>query len=731
MAQGGLEAIVGTALEKPAMPFSPADRATVHQNPPDFSWPAAPGADRWELEIRGPDGRVQRVQARENRISLPAPLPVGDFEWRVRGGGSAGDSPLRRFTVPADAPRFVVPAPADLLRQTAARGHPRFRLRVAADRRSAEAEAVLGRVLAGSGRAPREVSDFARGTGITRDADQVKAKRMAKRDGQRAAEMLAEAALAWHLTGDRQYLALGKSRLLEVASWDPSGTSGIDGVHLVARDIAWGMALLYDAAYPELSPAERTQVRARILERIEGIREEFLDRGAMWRNPFTSHGWVAWAGAAAAASLLAGDDPRADALFTQIVPSFIAGTSPWGGTQGGFANGTGYGFYDVGALIVPFDIISAATGVDMYAKPWLRNVGRFLTYFQPAGAVEGPFGDAAEMAPTPHMGWTLRALAQRVGDPLIRWNAGRFGMRDGGPASLILSSPGETFAGAPFPAGAPSSALFDDVGWAALHSDLADPRRVSVYFKSSPYGSHNHSHADQNAIVLHAGGRPLLKGSGYYDFYGSDHHRRWTRTTRAKNAITFDGGRGQPIQSFAAGGRLVYRRLGPQADIVVGDASGAYDGQLTEALRTVVFLKPDLVIVHDKLASGTARRWEWNLHSDQPMAGDARSVRIGSGDAALCVDVLQSPASRLDTTTRFSAAPRNSGKRGDYHDQQHGAFVATRAGKSAEYIVALRVGCGSSVPRLRLLGGGAWQVTAQAGGVLHDVVLHGDRAERR
>ena len=40
-----------------------------------------------------------------------------------------------------------------------------------------------------------------------------------------------------------------------------------------------------------------------------------------------------------------------------------------------------------------------------------------------------------------------------------------------------------------------------------MHSSLSDPNRLSIFFKSSPYGSYNHSHADQNSFVIHHRGR--------------------------------------------------------------------------------------------------------------------------------------------------------------------------------------------------------------------------------
>ena len=56
----------------------------------------------------------------------------------------------------------------------------------------------------------------------------------------------------------------------------------------------------------------------------------------------------------------------------------------------------------------------------------------------------------------------------------------------------------------------------------------------------------SHGHQDQNAFALAAYGEPLAIPSGYYNFWGSLHHFGWTQQTKAKCAITFDGGKGQP-----------------------------------------------------------------------------------------------------------------------------------------------------------------------------------------
>jgi hypothetical protein len=90
---------------------------------------------------------------------------------------------------------------------------------------------------------------------------------------------------------------------------------------------------------------------------------------------------------------------------------------------------------------------------------------------------------------------------------------------------LLLAPPADTTSA--FPSGTPNTAVFEGIGWAALHSDLANSNRTSVYFKSSPFGAFDHAHADQNSFVVDAGGERLAIDSGYYDARNSPHWLNW------------------------------------------------------------------------------------------------------------------------------------------------------------------------------------------------------------
>jgi hypothetical protein len=119
----------------------------------------------------------------------------------------------------------------------------------------------------------------------------------------------------------------------------------------------------------------------------------------------------------------------------------------------------------------------------------------------------------------------------------------------------ILLSPREYTSLVSLPSTQPNGAFFPVVGWSAMHSSLTDRNRTSVFFKSSPFGSINHSHADQNSFVMYSKGKVLAMDSGYYDYYNSPHWRDYYKTTKAHNAITFDGGWGQGLGATGLGDR--------------------------------------------------------------------------------------------------------------------------------------------------------------------------------
>ena len=124
------------------------------------------------------------------------------------------------------------------------------------------------------------------------------------------------------------------------------------------------------------------------------------------------------------------------------------------------------------------------------------------------GTPAGVFGDGAEGLLTEAGAAFGKAYTLFAPSPLGRWYASQLTGEDASRLDFLLAPPAD-LSPAPYPAGTLDAALFPSIGWVAMHSSLSDPARVSVYFKASPYGSFNHSHANQNSFVLNAGGQRL------------------------------------------------------------------------------------------------------------------------------------------------------------------------------------------------------------------------------
>ena len=157
---------------------------------------------------------------------------------------------------------------------------------------------------------------------------------------------------------------------------------------------------------------------------------------------------------------------------------------------------------------------------------------------------------------------------------------------------------------------------------------LVDSREdVPVLFKSSPFGTQSHGHNAHNSFQLNAYGEALLPACVYRDLHGSKFHYQWAHSTRAQNAVLVNG-QGQTPHTAAPHGRIARHTLGEQWDYVVGDATAAYAGHLTRALRHVVFVKPDLIVLYDELEAKEPSTFEFLLHGLKPFTLDTERAEL-------------------------------------------------------------------------------------------------------
>ncbi|MEG2669506.1 MAG: heparinase II/III family protein [Oscillospiraceae bacterium] len=288
------------------------------------------------------------------------------------------------------------------------------------------------------------------------------------------------------------------------------------------------------------------------------------------------------------------------------------------------------------------DILLSANvlgGNGTYDKAWAKNEKYFPLYMYPKGSIGG-FGDQGGQPQGVWMKQVYNILGYITKDPAVKWASDQLGEI---PGDIYLNNyywgaALNQMEGKP-PLDLPLSKYFKDIGWVAMHSDLVDPNRVSMFFKSSPYGSYNHSHPDQNSFIIQAYGEPLAIESGYMDAYYSTFEMGYTRQTFAHNAITLDDGKGQPIGKITAKGEIDDFINHCDFNVTSGDAVAAYDGLLDKAKRYVIYIKPETFIVVDDLKgkNGKKSNFEFWLNAQENVSlyENHKGGRIVQGDAAL------------------------------------------------------------------------------------------------
>ncbi len=509
------------------------------------------------------------------------------------------------------------------------------------------------------------------------------------------------AAAIWLRTGNPNAAAEAKRRALNIASWSPAGATGFVSHDQSGIAVAKALALAHDWLYEQWTPAERalllSSIRPRIVEVLSKdtlINPYGLDNGRQRdRKPFDSHAAINLSQAAMICSVLASNDPLYDQCTIDLLPRYLSNPIPWGVNDGGYSNGTNYAQWDVTfSHFMMWNLLNQIVGVDLWKTSWAKGFINFMAYFLPPGAPSGLFGDGAEQSWPGVWATQGKAYVGYLPSPLSNWYARNQSGEEKHQLTLLLSPQRDMrLIPTALPRGTAHGIHIPSIGWVAMHSDLGDRSRTSVYFKSSPYGSFNHSHADQNSFVIHSMGQVLAVDSGYYDFYNSSHWVGWAKTTRAHNAITFDGGQGQLHNTLTAKGIITQFTSTPGYDLVSGNASEAYGGILTKAVRSMVYLRPNILLVFDSLSSNVARTWEWNIHTLAPMIiKGARNIEINQGGVRLCVRQIVGPDVAFDQTDKFTADPV-----GAYPKQSHGTFSSTAKSMTAVFVTVLEVGCGN------------------------------------
>lgn len=473
-------------------------------------------------------------------------------------------------------------------------------------------------------------------------------------------------AIGGRVTGDAAMLARAKEWLLAAAAWDPAGTTSRgytdEWAFRVNLALAWG----YDWLHDELSDDERSTVRTALLTRTRELADHIIKHAKIHVFPFDSHAVRAVSAVLVPASIALLDDaPEAEGWLNYAMEFLATVYSPWGDSDGGWAEGPHYWMTGMAYLIEAANLLRNYTGFDLYKRPFLLKTGDFPLFTKAPDTRRATFGDDSTMGDLPclKLGYNLRQFAGVTGNGAYQWYYDEIKRNDPGTEMASynygwwdLNFDELTYQhDFPLIEAAPPSAedrmrWFRGIGWVAIQTHMADPdRHIQFVMKSSPYGSVSHSHGDQNAFCLAGFGEDLAIQSGYYVAFNSSMHQDWRRQTRSKNAILING-KGQyadrdKAQAMKATGRIVQAEDRADHVFISGDATQAYASlspEITLCQRDVYFVRDSYFVIVDSIDADEAVTIDWLLHTNGSMQLGADTFRYTGDKAAFYGQFLYS-----------------------------------------------------------------------------------------
>lgn len=661
--------------------FRPAAATVSEVNPPGFCWRPQPGIVRWELECGRGNG-FERIEYRAADMSMNVHCPTrtfapGRYSWRYRGFDGQGKathwSRSRSFAIAAQAVSLPMPPREELLARIPS-AHPRLFVR--------PEDLPRLRELAQGAMRDRFAALVSQCEGLLADPpptqepkkyplDMVRGSQAWKKLwwGNRTytiAALNSAATLAFtrQLGGKEEYGQLAKRILLDCAQWDPKGATGYRYNDEAGMPYAYYFARTYTFVNDLLTDQERGICRRVMKIRGEEMYEHLYPRH-LWR-PYSSHSNRAWHFLGEVGVAFLNEVEGADDWVWFAMNVFFNVYPVWSDDDGGWHEGVSYWSSYIGRFTWWADVMRAALDIDAYDKPYFAKAGYYPMYLMPPGKVGGGFGDGATRRRASQLVPLMSQLAAQAGNGHWQWYVDQMGgsAKLGGYVGFVRGTLPKVEASPPDDL--PTSRLFRGIGQAFLNTSLTSADEdVQVVFKSSPMGTRSHGNASNNSFVLWAYGQRLLIRTGHYYLYGGPHHRDWVWSTRSLNNITVNG-MGQIKRSARSTGQILAFHSTPSIDAVVGEAGAAYDtkakggGQrlLDRFTRSLVFIKPELVIVFDRLAAQQESTFEYWLHALNAFSSaDQRSIKTVVGEVACAIDIMVPQGLKLSQTNEYDPNP--------------------------------------------------------------------------
>lgn len=646
--------------------YRPSDGSNPSFNPPSFAWLHEKSASRYDLEWAA-DGQFENAvtvsNLQFNTYTHDASLPIGDYSWRYRFHTSSNEtsdwSSVRRFKITNFTTSFPLPTKAERP-NLIPKGHPRLfvrpedlpSLREAAKGRSKEEfrtiQAAADLLLK---QPPTSEPSKLGSSRDKKDLEQIAnwwPNRVQTLQACTEAETLA---FVYMITQERKYGIAARERILALSSWNPDGPTNFKLNCEAAKPLLHRISRAYDWAYETLSAEERTLVQSVVARRIQDAWESGeVGYGVGHINrPLSSHGNRTWHKIGESGIVFLGEIPDAEVWLDYALNKYYACYPVWSDNDGGWHEGAAYLGGYMSKAVWWLQASSTALKLDPLKKPFFSQVGDFPLYVAPPHSPNIGFGDLSYGTSVGGWGgfmeYFIRVAATNPDSNAASWRWWGEQWRTSHETGVLGFLYRATLPDLPQskpPTNLPPSKVFGGVGIASLHTTLLNSSNdVHFLFKSSPFGSQSHGHNPQNSFQLNAYGDALLTSCNYRDLFGSDFHYKWAHQSISQNAVLVNG-RGQKPHSALSRGKIIDSKLTGEWDYILGDAAEAYEGRLDRAMRHVVFVKPDIIVLYDDLVAVEPSDFQFMLHgmSEFEVAASTSELHIQQPNAGATIQYL-------------------------------------------------------------------------------------------
>lgn len=632
--------------------YRPCDEV-VYENPPRFMWLPEEDGVRYRVRVSSSsDFQAENTLVIRdlpyNFSSLDRPLPPGHYYWSYTiDDGQHAESQVRSFELAPDATVAVMPSRECRFAQ-ADRAHPRlwlnrsqieeFRAQLKADPDACGFRAFYENSILKYAEQPF-VGEPARYPG---DKRVVSLWRGNYTTCQKALEYIRSLCVGGILLENESYIALAKDALLSIAQWDILGSTSRDYNDECSFRVAYAIAFGYDWLYDRLTDAEREKVRDVLYQRTKQVADHIMVNSRIHYSLYDSHAVRSLSSVMVPCCIaMLFEQPEAEEWLHYTLDYLNVVYTPWGGKDGGWAEGVMYWGSAMAFLTQALGEIQSYLGIDLYRRPFLQKTGDFQFYCNPVGTWRASFCDQSNLGRMAghKQAFNIRQFAAQTGNanyyryyqevfrlmPQIEDAFYNNGWWDFNFDEMVYRHQARQLEYGP---AAPIQKVkwFQDVGWVAVNVNMFDyENQIFLLTKSSPYGSVSHSHGDQNAFVLFAYGEPLVIKSGYYVGFNTTMHRNWRRQTKSHNALLING-QGQyagmdKVKQFAAKGSVCKVKETEQFVYIREEAAPAYQENVPGVKmcqRELYLVQDTYLVIVDTVETLEESDAEFCLHSLEP-----------------------------------------------------------------------------------------------------------------